>query len=472
MRLTPKKDSMSPELAALNLILLVPLVSFATIGFDGAIMNCLQASPQGRDSFNTPSPSLLGLVNALYPIGKILAIFLTNMAIMWIGLVMLMLGAVLQAASQDVTMFLVSRFALGASTAFIAIPSPILVAELAYSNHRRKLIALYNTLYFFNAVLAAWSAYGTFKLKGSKSWRIPSALQGAFPVLQFMFIHFLPESPRWLVAHEKHEEARRRTSGSRHLYITGDAALPLVSFEMAEIIETIRIELSAASSSPYVDFLKTPANRKRTSFAMCVGYLDQWPLQLFNWFDAVFGGALMVGLVGRRTLFLVPAGGMCLSYVAWTALTGVFVDTLSHTVGNVVVVSLFVYFFFVHFFFYDIAFTPLMPAYPIEIFPCTLRGRGVTVAHCSTYICLILGQFVSPIAMTAIGWRYDIVFCCLLAILFAIVWFYYPETRGRTLEESAEIFDGKPVQVSEAMVAFTGRSDAKMFSEHDEAARS
>jgi hypothetical protein len=49
----------------------------------------------------------------------------------------------------------------------------------------------------------------------------------------------------------------------------------------------------------------------------------------------------------------------------------------------------------------------------------------------------------SRIAMKALGWRYYIVFCCLLAILFGIVWFSLRETKGRTLEEIAEVFDGK-----------------------------
>ncbi|KAH8175653.1 sugar transporter domain-containing protein [Sarocladium implicatum] len=517
-RITPKKETLPPNLVSvlphnaprwykqssllrLNLILLVPLLSSATIGFDGAMMNGLQTLPQWRNYFNSPNASLLGLMNALYPIGKILAIFPTTWLSdrfgrklpMWIGFVLLILGATLQACSQNVAMFLVSRFILGAATALIAIPSPILIAELSYPTHRGKLTALYNTFYFLGAVFAAWSTYGTFKLSGSWSWRIPSALQGALPVLQFAFFFFLPESPRWLVAHAKHEEARK-VLGIYHG--SGDAASPLVAFEMAEIEESIQIERAAASSSSYVDLFNTPANRKRTFLAVTVGWFAQWSgngvvsyylvlvlnsvgitkvsqqalinglLQLFNWFAAVFGGALMVDLVGRRTLFLVSAGGMCLSYIAWTVLTSVFVDTLNQTVGNVVVAFIFIYFFF-----YDIAFTPLMPAYPIEIFPYTLRGRGVTAAYCSTYVGLILGQFVNPIAMESIGWRYYIVFCCLLAVLFVTVWNFFPETKGRTLEEIAEIFDGKPHHSTEESILEQVVDNDKMSSQHSETVR-
>ena len=44
--------------------------------------------------------------------------------------------------------------------------------------------------------------------------------------------------------------------------------------------------------------------------------------------------------------------------------------------------------------------------------------------------------------MENIGYRYYIVFCCLLAVFLAVTYFCFPETKGRSLEEIAEIFDG------------------------------
>jgi hypothetical protein len=58
-----------------------------------------------------------------------------------------------------------------------------------------------------------------------------------------------------------------------------------------------------------------------------------------------------------------------------------------------------------------------------------------------TFLGLIIGQFVNPIALSAIGWKYYIVFCCILLVLFFLMWFLCPETKGRTLEEIAEVFE-------------------------------
>jgi hypothetical protein len=272
-------------------------------------------------------------------------------------------------------------------------------------------------------------------------------------------------SRRWLIAHEREAEAREILS---KYHAAADVSSPLVAFEMAEIQENIHIERSVASQSSYVDLFNTAVNRRRTFIALTVGLFTQWAgngvvsyyltlvlntigitavssqalinglLQLFNWFAAILGGALMVDRMGRRSLFLVSTGGMFCAYIVWTVLTSVFERTLNPQAGHAVVAFIFIYYFF-----YDIAWTPLMPAYPIEIYPYTFRSRGVTAAYSITYAGLILGQFVNPIALQAIGWKYYIVFCCLLAALFVVIWFLFPETKGRTLEETAEIFDGK-----------------------------
>jgi MFS family permease len=127
------------------------------------MMNGLQSVKQWRDYFGNPQGSVLGAINAVYPIGKIMGLFPTTWLAdrygrkfpMWIGFICLLIGAALQGASMNIAMFIVSRWFLGFATALIAQPSPILITELAYPTHRGKITALYNT--FFVCLLAGIS---------------------------------------------------------------------------------------------------------------------------------------------------------------------------------------------------------------------------------------------------------------------------------------------------------------------------
>jgi MFS family permease len=119
------------------------------------MMNGLQVVPQWRNYFDQPAPQILGVMNAIYPIGKIIGIFpatwLTDKygrkSSMWIGFVFLLIGAAIQGGSVHIAMFILSRCFLGFATAFLAQPAPILVTELAYPTHRGKVTALYQTFF-------------------------------------------------------------------------------------------------------------------------------------------------------------------------------------------------------------------------------------------------------------------------------------------------------------------------------------
>ena len=50
---------------------------------------------------------------------------------------------------------------------------------------------------------------------------------------------------------------------------------------------------------------------------------------------------------------------------------------------------------------------------------------------------------MNPIALSAIGWKYYIVYCCWLVVEFVFVYVFIVETKGLSLEETAALFDGE-----------------------------
>lgn len=439
----------------------------------GSLMNGLQSLQQWKADFGNPQGSRLGLVNAAQSIGSVAALPLVGTLsdkfgrkrILLTGIILICIAAAVQAAAVNYAMFVIARVIVGFGGMFLVQPSPMLIAEMAYPTHRGKYTSAFWTLYYLGAILASWTTFGTQDLHGTASWRIPSALQAGFPVVQLVFYYWVPESPRWLVAQDRVQEAGQLL---KQYHDPDTENSPLVSLELAEISQSIQNEREAESTS-WSALFKTPGNRKRTFIAVCTGAFAQWNgiavvsyyltlvldtvgikdtfdqtlinglLQIFN-FGAALSAAFLVDRLGRRTLFLWSGLGMLVSYVVWTACSAVNSDTGSRPAGIVVVVCLFTYYFH-----YDIAWTPLLFGYPTEIFPYSLRSKGIALELFAIYGSLIIAAFVNPIGLENMGWKYYIIFCVLLVLFFVVTYFVFPETKGYSLEEIAEIFDGKPV---------------------------
>lgn len=65
--------------------------------------------------------------------------------------------------------------------------------------------------------------------------------------------------------------------------------------------------------------------------------------------------------------------------------------------------------------------------------------------------------------MDNIGWRYYIVFCVLLAVIVVNTYFFYPETKGYSLEEVAMLFDGEKVTDLEAVISHKHQDESELL---------
>lgn len=79
---------------------------------------------------------------------------------------------------------------------------------------------------------------------------------------------------------------------------------------------------------------------------------------------------------------------------------------------------------------------------------------------------IFFNTFVNPIALESIGWKYYIVFAVILVVITMVVYFYYPETKGHTLEEMAVVFDG--VEALQGVRGIDVKFESKEDAQHDE----
>ena len=426
------------------------------------MLNGLQALDYWKEYFNFPDGSTLGLMSSMMSIGSICAIpfvpyaadILGRRTGVLIGCLIMILGVVLQTISVNIQMFIAGRFFIGFGVAIAHGSSPLLITELAHPQHRAIFTTIYNTTWYIGSIVAAWLTFGTNNIPSNWSWRAPTLVM-AFPsILQLIFIWTVPESPRWLISKGKLEKAHQVLA---KCHANGDMHDELVVLEVQEIRDTIKMEQEFESTG-WSELWKTKGNRHRLVILLTAGFFSQWSgngiasyylpvvlgqvgitdsysqtlingiLQIVNLIVAV-GMCFFVERVGRRKLFLFATAGMGVVFVIST-----ICYAQSQMFGNPAAGRAVVAFIFIYYICYNSAWSGLLVGYSVEILPFNIRAKGITVMFLSVDVALWFNQYVNPIALENIGWKYYIVYDVWLAVELAVVYFFYIETRNTPLE--------------------------------------
>jgi MFS family permease len=162
-------------------------------------------------------------------------------------------------------------------------------------------------------------------------------------------------------------------------------------------------------------------------------------INIWNWAIALTT-AFFVERIGRRPLFRISTVGMLLAFTAWTIASARFDITHAQGAGVAVMALIFVYQIF-----YCIAFSPLPVAYSVEVLPYSIRAKGMATYVFATKIAVFVNQYVNPIGLQNIGWKFYLVYVAVLAVESFIAYGWFLETKGKALEEIAVIFDGEEV---------------------------
>lgn len=210
-------------------------------------------------------------------------------------------------------MLIASRFIMGMGIPYAISGASQLITELSYPRERAVIIGLFNESWYVGAVLAAGVTLGTFEWPNHWSWRLPTLFQILPSLLQLTFIWFVPESPRFLISRDRHEEALAILV---KYHAEGDAASAFVAAEYHQIRETIRKE-QEASQSPWKELFTNSVNRRRVLIAACVGLFAQWAGNgLVSYYLARVLSS--IGITERRTQNQLNLGLMC-----WNLVSGV-----------------------------------------------------------------------------------------------------------------------------------------------------
>lgn len=472
-----------PHLLKLNLLLVVMFITNVYNGFDNSLIGSLQAIDTWNDYFNTPNGAILGFASNCLMIGSICALPFISFILdgigrvrsIMLGLTILIIGVLVQGTARNFGQYTGGRLITGFGNAIACAAAPLLVAETAYPSHRPYMTGFSSCFYNVGSLACSWISFGVdFWHPTNWQWRAPILLQLIFPVIQFSFIWMAPESPRWYVAKGKYERAREmllKWHGGGNEQLAGR----MVDWELKEIeagIEGSRMQ----NQSGWIDWFRTKQNFRRFLIIIMTAFIGQLSIPgitsylpkvliaegitsstrqlLINstmGITSLFYGLVGVVLIkpfGRKTIFLFSMISTSILFSLFTIFTALNekADYKNKAYSNTVLAFLYIYGIF-----YTVCLTAIPMIYLTEILPYTMRAKGIVVQNFFVCALIVFNQFVTPVALDTITWKFYCIFDVVMIIYAIIIWFLFPETRGLSLDEMATVFGDAPAELQANM---------------------
>ncbi|KAL1878131.1 hypothetical protein VTK73DRAFT_8011 [Phialemonium thermophilum] len=461
-------------------VLLIPYLNGCLNGYDGSLMGGLNGMTSYQRYFHmSVAGSSTGLVFAMYNIGSVCAVFFTGPTNdylgrrwgMFIGALLVIIGTCVQAPSKTHGQFLAGRFVLGFGVSFCCVAAPCYVSEMAHIRWRGTLTGLYNCTWFIGAIVSSFVVYGCSFIDSIEAWRIPIWCQMITSGIVAVGVFFLPESPRWLMAQDRYDDAEKVLAT---YHGDGRRDHPTVQLQLKEMMAKISSEASDKKWWDYHELWDTHSARRRlicvigmacfgqisgnslSSYYMAAmlksaGITEQHKVLALNSINPALcligavSGARMTDVVGRRPLLIytIIFASVCFAIITGTSKLATD-DPNQKAAANATVAFIFIFSVV-----FSFGWTPLQSMYIAETLPTATRAKGTALGNFASSAASTVLQYSSGPAFENIQYYFYIVFVFWDLFEAVFMYFFFPETKDRTLEELAEVFEApNPVKKS------------------------
>ncbi|KAI5835369.1 hypothetical protein K523DRAFT_368348 [Schizophyllum commune Tattone D] len=398
----------------------------------------------------------------------------------FVACLIFLIGSLFQCLAHSLFDLFVGRAIGGVAVGALSMLSPLYISEVSPPELRGSLMALEQFSIVLGCVLGFWTGFATRNIPGSLEWRIPLGVQIIPGIILGAGCMLLPPSPRLLVLQGEHDKALaslRRLRGA-------DGCEGLVEIEFTEMrVEAALIQRTAPELSidthgadavlkGYGSVLKgynalfQEKYRERTMIGIMTMFFQQWVgINALLYYGPTLVAS--IGLQGEEMSLLVSGGIGIAQFIAvlpavayidrWGRRPllrgGAVVMGCSHLLIAMLVKEfsadwedhkgaawLAVGAIYVFTMAYGISIGPIGWVLPSEVFPLSVRSKGVAISTASVWLNNFLIGLITPELMEISPASTFALFAT--ASFAAYMWATYcvPETSGVALEEIGAMF--------------------------------
>lgn len=421
--------------------------------------------------------SILGSLIAFYITDKIGRLWAVRfLCLLWVLGIVIFLSS---AATGSVGMVYAGRFIAGVGIGQTTVVAPTYLAETAPRAIRGLCVCAFSGSVYLGIMLAYFASWGSsihISDKTDTQWLVPNSMHLMFAGIIFSLSFLSKESPRWLVKVGRHEEALKNLSQLRQL----SPDHPYVVSEILDINDQLNREREATMGTtwlgPIRELFSSKANLYRIQLSIFSQLLGQWSgansitIYAPKYFEmmgttgqseklfatAIFGlvklissvicALFLVDFIGRKRAL---SSGITLQLVAMVYMAiFLFVDrsisvkgapqsgSMKHAAMGAIVMI------YVSGFGWALGWNSIQYLINSEIYPLRLRALGGSIAMTFHFVNQYGNSKAVPLMFISMTYGGTMLFFSIVtAIGLAWVWFFLPETTGKSLEAVDEIFN-------------------------------
>ncbi|KAI9686701.1 MAG: hypothetical protein M1822_002760 [Bathelium mastoideum] len=374
-----------------------------------------------------------------------------------IGSGMFAVGAALETGAVRLAIFLIGRIISGLGEGLFLSVTVVYICELSPPNRRGTLTGLVQFLTAIGVLIGYFVAYHTVNWPSSASWRVPLSLKAGTAFIYVVSCALLPHSPRWLVLHGRHEEAKI-------LWDRLGIEAPKTQNEGAHSRGSETSVNRIVKETDIVSHSLIRAWRKDVRNRTALGAFTMAMLQLTGIASMLYYSPMIfkeTGLVNETTSFL-ASGVMLVAIVAVTIpgiiiadrgkrktatiVGGVLISASMIIIGSlyasgsvhsrsgagrwIVIVMIYVYVLS-----YCITWAVCFRGYPSEIQPPATRAAASSISQSANWGTSFLVAFIVPIFFAHSSYGPYFLFGFLTFVDVIVCVFWTEETLGQTLED-------------------------------------